>query len=101
MMLHPAYELLLMNGIAPEYVKQAPVDMVNGIVTILNECGGGVVAYSEWATVRVFFDSLHVCNINIDDHGVSFEYDRKGPMFIDSRANTVIYSVIQAVAQQQ
>tara|TARA_X000000950_G_scaffold259444_1_gene327838 strand:+ start:10173 stop:10493 length:321 start_codon:yes stop_codon:yes gene_type:complete len=101
-MLHPAYEILLINGIEAKFVKQAPILMCDSIVSFLNDCSlEGIVSYSEWATVRVFFDSYHVCNINIDEHGVTFEYDSKGPMLSDMRSNRVIYSVIQAVAAQK
>ena len=101
-MLHPAYEILLINGIESKFVKQAPILMCNSVVSYLNESASeGIVAYSEWATVRVFFDSYHVCNVNIDERGVTFEYDSKGPMLSDMRSNRVVYSVIQAVAAQK
>ena len=102
MMLHPAYELLLLNGIAPEHISLSPTAMANRIVTALNDTeGAGIVAYSEWATVRVFYDSHHVSNLVIDDQGITFEFDRGGPMLNDPRSNRVIYAVISAVACQQ
>ena len=100
-MIHPAYELLLDNGIDPEYITTSVVVMSNLIVSNINSSGErGIIAYSEWGTVRAFFDGKHVCNIVCDDRGVSFEFDRRGVMRTDSRANRIVYSVIQAVAYQ-
>lgn len=100
-MIHPSYEILLSSGIDAEYINVSSVEMCNMIVSHINDSGQkGIVAYCEWATVRVFFDAMHVCNVVCDDKGIMFEYDFRGPMFSDLRANRVVYSVILAVSEQ-
>ena len=100
-MIHPSYEILLSSGIDADYINVSSVEMCNMIVTHINSSGQkGIVAYCEWATVRVFFDGMHVCNVVCDDKGIMFEYDYRGPMFSDLRANRVVYSVILAVSEQ-
>ena len=101
-MLHPAYEILLENGIGPEFVTSDPVLLADELVSYLNEDASynGVVAYGDWSTVRVFFDTLHVCNVSVDSRGITFEYQHGGPMNSDLRANKVIYSIIHVLSEQ-
>lgn len=100
-MIHPAYQMLLTNGIPVEHIRSSAVMMADSIVSNINGCmDSGIISYSEWGTVRVFFDSKHVCNIQSDDKGISFEFDKRGPMRSDYRSNRVVYAVIQAIAYQ-
>ena len=100
-MIHPAYEMLLERGIGAEFVHTDPVLLANSLVAHLNEESyAGIVCYGDWSTVRVFFDTLHVCNMTVDSRGVTFEYQNSGPMFTDSRANKVMYAVIHCLTKQ-
>ena len=100
-MIHPAYEILLKNGISPEFVMADPVLLSNDLVAYLNEDAyTGIVCYGDWSTVRVFFDTMHVCNISFDSRGITFEYQVGGPMHSDLRANKVIYAVIHVLSTQ-
>ncbi len=100
-MLHPAYEILLQNGIGSEFITADPVLLADELVSYLNEDSyNGIVCYGDWSTVRVFFDTLHVCNMSIDSRGITFEYQRVGPMTDDLRANKVVYAVIHVLSEQ-
>ena len=100
-MIHPAYEILLQNGISSDFVCSDPVLLANDLVALLNEDSySGVVAYGDWSTVRVFFDTLHVCNISVDSRGITFEFQSSGPMIHDMRSNKVIYAVIHILSKQ-
>tara|TARA_B100001057_G_scaffold457061_1_gene505044 strand:- start:313 stop:615 length:303 start_codon:yes stop_codon:yes gene_type:complete len=93
--------MLLERGIGAEFVHTDPVLLANSLVAYLNEESyAGIVCYGDWSTVRVFFDTLHVCNMTVDSRGVTFEYQNSGPMLSDSRANKVMYAVIHCLTKQ-
>ena len=101
-MIHPTYETLIRNGIEPEYVGDEPVLLVASLVERLNEeAEDGMIAYSDWTTVRIFFDAQHVCNIVLDERGITFEYTEGGQMISDSRSNKVVFAVIRVLGDQK
>lgn len=99
-MVHPAYQMILKNGIGAEFLQTDPILLADKIVRGINEAETGVVAYCDWSTIRVFFDTVHVCNAQIDDKGITFEYRNRGPMASDLRANRVIYTIILVLSAQ-
>jgi len=99
-MVHPAYQMILKNGIGAEFLQLDPVLLADKIIQGINEADTGVVAYCDWSTIRVFFDTVHVCNAHIDDKGITFEYRNNGPMHSDLRANRVIYTIILVLSAQ-
>jgi hypothetical protein len=99
MPLLPLFRPILEMGLKAPKSSAQPVLWTGRTVAELCSAGAGILAHSSWTTVHVYFDTVHVADVILDEDGIEFAYELDGPMEADARSNVVVYSVLRVLRE--